>query len=48
MMLKITVIVDDQDDNIIGIKEAIANDLERYGDVKSVKVEEIQPEQMKF
>ena len=35
-------------DGLSGIKEAIANDLERYGDVKSVKVEEIQPEQMKF
>lgn len=32
--------------NIIGIKEAIAMDLEKYGDVRVLRVEVQEPEQM--
>ncbi len=32
--------------NIIGIKEAIAMDLEKYGDVKVLRVETQEPEQI--
>lgn len=32
----------------IGVKEAIAMDLEKYGDVRVVEVREVKPEQMKL
>lgn len=44
--VKLTVTVEVVDDNIIGIKEAIANDLEKYGNVGYIHVEE--PEQIKL
>ena len=39
-VLKITIIVDRPAGQAIGIKEAIAMDLEKYGDVEVVRVEE--------
>lgn len=47
-MLVITTHVDAPSGQAIGIKEQIAMDLERYGDTRVVKVEEILPEQMKI
>lgn len=47
-MLKITCHVDAPAGQAIGIKEALAMDLEKYGDVRVVSVEEIQPEQMRL
>lgn len=47
-MLKITVHVNRPPGQAIGIKEQIAMDLEKYGDVKVVSVEEIRPEQLRF
>lgn len=46
-MLRITVTVDSMC-NPIGVKEALAMYLERYGDVKSVRVEEIPPQQLEM
>lgn len=43
-MLKITVHVDAPAGQAIGIKEQIAQDLERFGDTKVVSVEVIAPE----
>ena len=45
-MLRITVDVDAPAGQAIGIKEQIAMDLEKYGDTRVVRVEEIQPRQM--
>lgn len=45
-MLRITVDVDAPAGQAIGIKEQIAMDLEKYGDTRVVRVEEIQPKQM--
>ena len=42
-MLKIVMDVDRPVGQAIGIKEALAMDLERYGDVRVVSVEEITP-----
>lgn len=42
-MLVITVQVDRPSGQAIGIKEQITQDLEKYGDVRVVSVEEIQP-----
>lgn len=39
-MLTITIEVDRPSGQAIGIKEAIAMDLERYGDVRVVRIEE--------
>ena len=47
-MLKITILVDKPAGQAIGIKEAVAMDLEKYGDVQVISVEEIEPEQMKL
>lgn len=47
-MIKVTITLDTNDDNILGIKESITNDLEKYGDIKSVNVEKITGEQLKF
>lgn len=45
-ILTITIRVDAPAGQAIGIKEAIAQDLEKYGDVRVVAVEEKQPKQM--
>lgn len=42
-MLRIVMDVDRPVGQSIGIKEALAMDLERYGDVRGVSVEEITP-----
>lgn len=48
-MLKIIVEVDAPVGQAIGIKEQIAQDLERYGDTRVVSVEELTPyRQMKI
>ena len=44
-MLKIVVHVNSPPARIIGIKEQIAMDLERFGDVRVISVEELAPEQ---
>jgi len=43
-MLIITVQVDAPPGQAIGVKEQIAMDLERYGDIRVVSIEEKQPE----
>lgn len=45
-MLRITVDVDAPAGQAIGIKEQIAMDLEKYGDTRVVRVEEVLPRQM--
>ena len=40
-MLKLTIEIDALADTAQGVKEQIAMDLEKYGDVRVVKVEEI-------
>ena len=47
-MLIITIQVDAPPGQAIGIKEAIAQDLEKYGDTRVTDVREILPEQMKM
>ena len=47
-MLRITLEVNAPGEQALGIKEAIAMDLEKYGDVKVIKVEAILPEQTRF
>lgn len=42
-MLVITVHVNRPAGQAIGIKEQIAQDLEKYGDVRVVSIEEVQP-----
>lgn len=42
-MLRITVDVDAPAGQAIGVKEQIAQDLERYGDTRIISVEEISP-----
>lgn len=44
-MLRITLLVDRPAGQAIGIKEAIAMDLEKYGDVQVISVEEIRGEE---
>lgn len=47
--LLLTLAVDNAPDGkAIGVKEAIAMDLEKYGDVKVLRVEAQEPEQMRF
>ena len=47
--LLLTLAVDNAPDGkAIGVKEAIAMDLEKYGDVKVLRVEVQEPEQMSF
>lgn len=41
-MLKITIMVDAPSGQAIGIKEAIAMDMEKYGDTKVIAVEELE------
>lgn len=47
-MLKITVIVACPPGQAIGVKEAIAMDLEKYGDTKVTNIEVIEPEQLRL
>lgn len=47
-MLTITIQVDAPPDQAIGIKEALAMWMERYGDTRVVSVVEVEPEQMKI
>lgn len=47
-MLIITMEVDAPAGQAIGIKEALAMDLERYGDVRVISVDETIPEQMEM
>lgn len=47
-MLTITIHVDTPAGHAIGVKEAIAQDLEKYGDVRVVAVEEKFPEQVRM
>lgn len=47
-MLIVTLEVDAPTGHAIGVKEAIAQDLEKYGDVRVVAVEEKGPEQMEL
>lgn len=44
-MLVITIKVNAPSGQAIGIKEAIAMDLEKYGDVKVTEIKEVQPRQ---
>jgi dihydrodipicolinate reductase len=47
-MLTITITVDAPSGQAIGIKEQIAMELEKFGDVRVVKIEETKPEQKKL
>lgn len=47
-MLVITIHVNRPASQAIGIKEQIAQDLEKYGDTRVVSVEEIAPQQMQM
>lgn len=44
-MLILTIAVDAPEGQAIGVKEAIAQDLEKYGDVRVVSVTETRPKQ---
>ena len=47
-MLTITIRVNAPSGQAIGIKEAIAMDLEKYGDVTVMSIVETKPQQMKM
>lgn len=47
-MLTITITVDAPSGQAIGVKEHLAMVLEKFGDVRVVKIEETKPEQMKL
>lgn len=47
-MLVITIEVDAPAGQAIGIKEALAMDMEKYGDTRVVSVKEVLPEQMRM
>lgn len=47
-MLRITVEVDAPAEAAQGVKEKLAMDLERFGDVRVVRVEGVEEEQMKI
>lgn len=47
-MLTVTLKIDAPAGHAIGVKEAIAQDLEKYGDVRVVAVEVKEPEQMRI
>lgn len=47
-MLRIVIDVDAEVDTAQGVKEKLAMDLERFGDVRVVEVREIKPEQMRM
>ena len=44
-MIKLTIQIDCPDSEILGAKEAIANDLEKYGDVRIVGFEQTEYKQ---
>jgi len=45
-MIELTIQIDCPEDEILGAKEAIMNDLEKYGDVKIADFAEIAPKQL--
>lgn len=47
-MLTVTLEIDAPAGHAIGVKESIAQDLEKYGDVRVVAVEVLEPEQMRI
>lgn len=47
-MIVISITVDTDDTNIIGIKEDLAMICERYGDVRKIDVKAVEPQQMRF
>lgn len=47
-MLVITIEVDAPAGQAIGIKEALAMDMEKYGDTRVVSVKEVPPKQMRM
>lgn len=47
-MLRITIEVRGETDDAQGIKEKLAVDFERYGDVKVIDVKRVDPEQMRI
>ena len=47
-MLRIVVEITGADDDPLGVKEKLAMELERYGNVRVVEVRRIEPEQMKM
>lgn len=47
-MIRLVVEVDAPTGQAIGVKEALAMWLERYGDTRVAAVEEIEPEQMRL
>ena len=47
-MIKLTIQIDCPEAEILGAKEAIMNDLEKYGDVKIIEFSEMPAEQMKL
>ena len=47
-MLRISVEITDEVEDAQGVKEKLAMDFERYGNVRVVKVERVEPEQMKM
>lgn len=47
-MLTVTLQINAPAGHAIGVKEAIAQDLEKYGDVRVVSVTEQRPEQMRM
>lgn len=47
-MLRIVIDIDAEVDTAQGVKEKLAMDLERFGDVRVVEVREIKPEQMRM
>lgn len=47
-MLILTITVDAPVGQAVGVKESIAQDLEKYGDVRVVSVVEKRPEQQSF
>lgn len=47
-MLRIVIEVTGEVDDVLGVKEALAMELERFGDVRVVDVRRIKPEQMQI
>lgn len=47
-MLRIVIEVTGEVDDAQGVKEKLATDLERFGDVRVAEVRRIEPEQMKM
>lgn len=47
-MLRIVVNITGADDDPLGVKEKLAMELEKYGNVRVAKVERVEDEQMKL